>query len=87
MHIFNTQFNIAFGYPRMDTCSTCDAYLAKSKVLEQQKKIDELKQLTILNKVYLTKAHVFYDSKKKAKQQKSRILAIAVELKKKHFSY
>lgn len=34
-HIFNTHFNIAFGYPRMDICSTCDAYLAKVKVLQE----------------------------------------------------
>lgn len=30
-HIFNTQFNISFGYPRMDTCSTCDTYLVKDQ--------------------------------------------------------
>lgn len=84
-HIFNTQFNIAFGYPRTDTCSTCDTYLAKAKVLEEEKKLDELKQLTILNKVHLTKAHVFYDRKKKAKQQcknQKDFLAIAVDFQK-----
>lgn len=84
-HIFNTQFNIAFGYPRMDTCSTCDAYLAKAKVLEEEKKLDELKQLTILNKLHLTKAHVFYDRKKKAKKQSKNqedFLAIAIDFQK-----
>lgn len=46
-HIFNTQFNIAFGYPRMDMCSTCDAYIAKAEVLEEEKKIDELQHNNI----------------------------------------
>lgn len=27
--IFNNEFNISFGYPRTDTCSTCDQYVAK----------------------------------------------------------
>lgn len=35
--IFNRDFNIAFGYPRTDTCSTCDEYLAKMKCLEYEK--------------------------------------------------
>ncbi|CAH1099465.1 unnamed protein product [Psylliodes chrysocephalus] len=35
--IFTTDFNIAFGYPRTDTCSTCDEYLAKIKSLEHEK--------------------------------------------------
>lgn len=32
--IFVKKFNISFGYPKSDTCSTCDEYLAKKKVLE-----------------------------------------------------
>ena len=29
--IFNSKFNISFGYPRKDTCSFCD--LAKKKIV------------------------------------------------------
>lgn len=84
-HIFKHQLNIAFGYPRVDTCRTCDAYLAKAKVLEEGKKTDELKQLTILNKLHLTKAHAFYDRKKEAKEQSKKqqdVLAIAMDFQK-----
>lgn len=31
---FVKKFNISFGYPRTDTCSTCEEYLSKKKVLE-----------------------------------------------------
>lgn len=31
---FVKNFNISFGYPRTDTCSTCDEYLSKKKVLK-----------------------------------------------------
>ena len=37
--IFNNKFNIGFGYPRCDTCSECDAHVAKIASL----------QLTIFN--------------------------------------
>lgn len=32
--IFVNIFNIEFGYPRSDTCSTCDEFLAKTKALK-----------------------------------------------------
>lgn len=35
--IFNTKFNLSFGYPRTDTCSTCDEYLSKCKKIELDK--------------------------------------------------
>lgn len=31
--IFNSKFNISFGYPRSDSCSTCDKHSAEIKVL------------------------------------------------------
>ena len=34
--IFNTKFNIGFGCPRKDTCSTCDRFLAEIGHLEKQ---------------------------------------------------
>ena len=30
--VFNRDFNIAFGYPRTDTCSACDKYVVEKKV-------------------------------------------------------
>jgi len=31
--IFNDSYNISFGYPRKDTCSTCDVHVVKLKQL------------------------------------------------------
>ncbi|CAH1113501.1 unnamed protein product, partial [Psylliodes chrysocephalus] len=36
--IFNHDFDIAFGYPITDTCSTCDEFVAKLKGLEAEKR-------------------------------------------------
>lgn len=32
--IFNEHFNITFGYPRQDTCSSCDMYAAEVRAIE-----------------------------------------------------
>lgn len=34
--VFNTEFNIAFGYPRTDTSSACDECSAKLQALEKE---------------------------------------------------
>lgn len=41
--IFISEFNIAFGFPRSDTCSDCDSYVAKVK--EQDNTSLEIKQI------------------------------------------
>lgn len=33
--VLNRDFNISFGYPRSDTCSYCDAFVAKQKCLSR----------------------------------------------------
>lgn len=76
--IFNNEFNIAFGYPRSDTCSACDEFLAKIKSLqkelkekqsaEQQGQVNaEITRLQTENKVHNLKAAIFYDRKRQAK--------------------
>lgn len=35
-NIFNTKHNISFGYPRKDTCSSCDSYKVNKKSLEDR---------------------------------------------------
>lgn len=76
--IFNTKFNISFGYPRSDTCSICDEYLAKIKVLEKRvqsnetntrKVEDEKKWLQIENDVHKKKAETFYTRKREAREK------------------
>lgn len=73
--IFCTDFNISFGYPRTDTCSACDEYLAKVKAMEMEKKgtndssrstlLDrELQKLHVENKVHKLKAATFYERKR-----------------------
>lgn len=54
--IFNERFNISFGYPRCDTCSTCDEFNVKVKALsnnlldsERIKALHTRKQLNTQN--------------------------------------
>lgn len=74
----NGNFNISFGYPRTDTCSTCDQYLSKIKCLEnelssktvadEQKHLNtEIRNLTTENRVHKARAQEFYNRKKKSK--------------------
>ncbi|CAG4955320.1 unnamed protein product [Parnassius apollo] len=65
--IFNTEFNISFGYPRTDTCSACDEFKIKAKALRAEGNIVELIRFTILNNLHKKKAQTFYDRKKNAR--------------------
>lgn len=78
--IFNTKFNISFGYPRTDTCSECDEYTVKVKCLEMEKQRcteiseirrieSQLKNLKTLNDYHKFQASTFYDRKRKAKRE------------------
>ncbi|RUS69503.1 hypothetical protein EGW08_022732 [Elysia chlorotica] len=62
--IFTCKFNIAFGYPRKDTCSTCD----KVNVDIQAASPEQLSTLIQNKELHLRKARVFYDRKRAAKQ-------------------
>lgn len=77
--IFNLDFNIGFGYPRSDTCSTCDKYAAEKKTLsfkinegsdplKKQKLSGELKVLETYQELHLRRQQTFYERKKIAKQ-------------------
>nr|XP_023012891.1 uncharacterized protein LOC111502940 [Leptinotarsa decemlineata] len=78
--IFNGNFNISFGYPRTDTCSTCDQYLSKIKSLEhelsstnvadEQKRLKtttEIRNSNTENMVHKARAQEFYNRKKRSK--------------------
>lgn len=80
--ICSKDFNIAFGYPRSDTCSQCDEYQAKMKSLETEKlnlsqtdrleysRIDrDVYRLSIENKLHKMKAEQFYKRKREAKKE------------------
>lgn len=78
--IFNTKFNISFGYPRTDTCSTCDEFMIKVKSLQSdiskpETTVDdketlqkEINELSIKNELHKRKAEVFYNRKRVAKR-------------------
>lgn len=57
-HIFNTKFNIGFGSPRHDVCSTCLHLTERIKIekLEEQKKI--LENQLVIHKL---RANCFYE--------------------------
>lgn len=69
--MFNTNFDIKFGYPRSDTCSSCERFQADKKALdlelsdkspsaEERSIIEEkFKKLTVDNKIHKIKAQIF----------------------------
>ncbi|PSN33909.1 hypothetical protein C0J52_20398 [Blattella germanica] len=78
--IFNNKFNIGFGYPRCDTCSECDAHVAKIVSLqltifnlnaaqyeEKSKLENEMKSMGVINAVHKKKAETFYNRKRQSK--------------------
>lgn len=78
--IFCENFNIAFGYPRSDTCSTCDQFTATVKSLYTKVKMEsneveknillqQISNLEVQNKVHLKKAQSFYDRKREARKR------------------
>uniref|UniRef100_A0A2A4K6G5 Uncharacterized protein n=1 Tax=Heliothis virescens TaxID=7102 RepID=A0A2A4K6G5_HELVI len=77
-NFFNKNFNISFGYPRMDTCSTCDEFQAEKKHFEikiaslpdgheKSQILSQLRRLEIENLAHKKRAEVFYDKKRKAR--------------------
>lgn len=74
--IFVTKFNLGFGYPRSDTCSTCDQYQAEIKLINtklheptlegesKMKLLDELRKLGLENQVHKKKLKPFMTGKK-----------------------
>lgn len=93
-YIFNHHYNIGFGYPRTDTCSTCDEF--KARVHDLELKIHnnsgdsgslqaELKKINIEHDIHLRKAESFYERKRtarKAAQKSTEIEAICMDYQK-----
>ncbi|XP_054284123.1 uncharacterized protein LOC129001018 [Macrosteles quadrilineatus] len=77
--IFCESFNIAFGYPRTDTCSICDQFTVKVRSLELELKNApefekanitlNIRKLNVENEVHKRKAEQFYSRKRQAKRQ------------------
>jgi len=67
--ILNSEFNISFGYPRTDTCTTCDEFLAQLKTLSPVTDDKEIQNLTTKNMLHKRKAETFYVRKKIARQE------------------
>lgn len=77
--VFNSEFNISFGYPRTDTCSTCDTFSAENRALDlklgavdiaedkKERILREKRILDIKHEVHLKKQETFYVRKKNAK--------------------
>lgn len=72
-YIFNSEYNIGFGYPRKDTCSFCDKMNVNMEALKKNEakgKIDtEIKSLEIEKALHLRKADAFYNKKRCAKSE------------------
>lgn len=76
--IFNTNFNIGFGYPRSDTCSKCDEFKLQKKNLEielqstttdgEKRQIQsKLKDIYSDKTIHLLRADKWYKLKRQAK--------------------
>ena len=57
--IFNTEFNISFGYPRSDVCDTCERQQVEIKAAERDNNAAEIRRLKTANELHLRKAEVF----------------------------
>lgn len=89
--IFSTEFNIGFGFPRLDTCSQCDINIAKMKGLESERfnlatrgmteslqfrQVERnIRNLKIEIKLHKLKADQFYKRKREAKISSQRVLS------------
>lgn len=92
-HIFCTDFNIAFGYPRKDTCSQCDLLTAKKSCLEselvgitdetkKQELESKIKDIMADKDIHLLQAGEWYKLKKKSKlaaQKNKKVEAIVFD--------
>ena len=76
-NLFNTEYNIGFGYPRKDTCSVCDEFIANLSHLDAQLAQDDCSpevesrkaQLLMEYELHKRKASTFYDRKSAAKDR------------------
>ncbi|GFO32144.1 voltage-dependent calcium channel unc-36 [Plakobranchus ocellatus] len=64
LKVFVQRFNIAFGYPRKDTCSDCDTFNVKLASQET----DEHGRIRTEKELHLTKANIFYERKSNARR-------------------
>lgn len=95
--IFRNSYNISFGYPRKDTCSTCDTFTVKLKYIENKIKAEEeaslkasllaeQKRLLTQKSLHLRQADQFYARKgeaaKKAKKMPQTYAAFAMDYQK-----
>lgn len=78
--IFNTKFNISFGFPRSDTCSICDKFSVTFKALEAQlshatdgkERSDvqsNIRREKIEHELHRRKAEAFYQRKRQSRQR------------------
>ncbi|XP_047139745.1 uncharacterized protein LOC124815274 [Hydra vulgaris] len=81
--IFNSKFNISFGYPRKDTCSFCDLTKKKITAIDCQVPSDSVAANDLLYKknalnasleLHQRKAEMFYQRKRTARLQAQQTL-------------
>lgn len=86
--IFNTKFNIAFGYPKTDTCSYCDTMKARTDSLKSEAIVNgsRIKKTSpSLQELHMRKAQAFYSRKRSAEleaQGNDSKVAIAMDFQK-----
>lgn len=77
--IFNEDYNISFGYPRTDTCSTCDKLKAQIDILNKElseasanEKVsieNRIKTLTTESQLHKMKSVTFYTRKRESRKE------------------
>lgn len=80
--IFNTEYNISFGYPRTDTCPTCDEHISKRKQFQLDKNLDELKKIDEEILQHKRNADKFYQKKRKSRKeskQNAKVVSICMD--------
>lgn len=74
--VFNTEFNLGFGSPKTDICSTCLQFQEKIKV---ETDIGKKTELITLKRVHSLRAKAFYDV---LKSQDERTLTLSFDCQK-----
>lgn len=75
-HVFRTRFNIGFGRPRVDECSTC---ISLNERLKQEKHCDDKQNLLTEHRVHKLKYKAFYTL---LKEEREDLLTISFDCQK-----
>lgn len=82
LQVFNTKFNISFGYPRSDICDTCEHLVAQIRAVDGKSDAKGKKKLEVSHKLHVSKADSFYSQQADAIKTEDDCCVIAIDFQK-----